>query len=69
MKSTKIRKLGESSALEIRFDAFNVFNRVNFALPSGSIFSGTSGPNAAAGKIRGIVGTARQMQFSARFVF
>jgi hypothetical protein len=69
MKSTRIRKLGESSALEIRADAFNIANHTNFALPSGAIFAGTSGANAGAGKITSIVGTARQLQFSARFVF
>jgi hypothetical protein len=69
MKSTKIRKFGEGSAVEIRADAFNLFNRTNFALPSASIFSGAAGPNVSAGRITGIVGTARQLQFSARFVF
>ena len=69
MKSTRIRKFGESSSLEIRADAFNVFNRTNFGLPSSSILSGPTAYSAAAGKINSITGTARQLQFSARFLF
>jgi hypothetical protein len=69
MKRTRIAKLGESAGLEIRADAFNIFNRTNFSLPSGAIFAGTTGANANAGRISNITGTARQLQFSARFVF
>jgi hypothetical protein len=72
MKSTKIRKLGESSSLEIRGDFFNVFNHTNLGLPSGGVFTGTVGNgvvSSTAGVISTGVGTARQLQFSARFVF
>jgi hypothetical protein len=72
MKSTRIRKLGEASSLELRGDFFNVFNHTNLGLPSGGVFSGTVGNGliaSTAGVISTGVGTARQLQFSARFVF
>jgi hypothetical protein len=72
MKSTKLPKLREGSTLELRGDFFNVTNHVNFSLPSAGVFQGSPGNGVQAplaGYISSIVGTARQLQFSARAVF
>ena len=73
MKSTSLPKLGEAAGIwSSADDFFNVLNHTNFGLPNNTIFNGTAGAvtaNAAAGRISTIIGTARQLQFSARFVF
>jgi hypothetical protein len=72
MKSTRLPKMGESGALLIRADFFNLANHANFSLPGSSIFSGTlAAPavNATVGQITSTVGTARQLQFSATIQF
>jgi outer membrane receptor protein involved in Fe transport len=55
----------EKVTLQFRFDAFNVFNHINFGTPSGNIeqagaINGGPGPNGA---------NPRQLQFSARVQF
>ena len=71
LKNTKIPKLGESTSFQIRADVFNVLNHTNFQLPSGTVFtSSTAGAyNIAGTQSTAILGTARQLQFSARMVF
>ncbi len=63
--------LGETRQLQIRFEAFNVFNIQNLAAPgsSGSANGTTIGNATGVGGITSIVGTPRQMQFGARFTF
>ena len=40
-KDTKLGFLGESGSLQFRAEIFNLLNRANFSLPSGTIFNGT----------------------------
>ena len=60
MKSTKIT---ESKAFEIRAEFFNVFNVVNFGLPSNIVL----GPGF--GEISRTAGTSRQIQFSLKLIY
>ncbi|HEX9595805.1 MAG TPA: hypothetical protein VF982_02905, partial [Anaerolineales bacterium] len=61
--------LTEAAKLQFRFEAFNLFNRVNFATPSRNMFNASGRPAATAGQITSTVGTARQMQFALRLTF
>ena len=72
VKRTKLPKFGEAAALEIRGDFFNSMNHTNFSLPNTTIYNGSVGKptvNSAAGTISATATPARQLQFSARFVF
>jgi hypothetical protein len=63
--------LGETRQLQLRFEAFNVFNIQNLAAPGSSgTANGTTITNATGvGAITSIVGTPRQLQFGAKFSF
>jgi len=70
-KSIPIR---EGWNLQLRFEAFNVFNVQNFDVPGGIGSAGGSGVNlnvANPGRISGLAAgtTPRQLQFGLRFVF
>ncbi len=54
---------GELGTLEFRAEFFNIFNKVNFGLPS-NVVSGTG-----FGKISKTAGTSRQIQFSLKLIF
>jgi hypothetical protein len=70
MKATKIRKLGEAGALQIRGDMFNVINHPNFAEPNTTIITSAGGAiSPTAGAISTTISSSRQLQFSARLVF
>ena len=61
----------EGWSLQLRFEAFNVFNVQNWDVPSGvGISSGTT-INANAGQVTGLAGgtNPRQLQFGLRFQF
>jgi outer membrane receptor protein involved in Fe transport len=60
--------LGGSRRLQLRLEGFNITNRVNFGLPSSTVFN-SSGPVATAGQITSIIGTARQFQFGGKITF
>jgi hypothetical protein len=79
MKNTKI---SETMSLQLRLDVFNLFNRANFADPSGGLVQGDNNtliPTAFFGQSISTVGNQlggllgfggpRQMQLSARFNF
>lgn len=79
MKNTKIN---ERISIQIRAELFNIFNHPNFYFPSGTtVFNPGSAqtnyqatPNATAGQITSLVGTAvtgaaRQTQFSLKLLF
>jgi hypothetical protein len=70
VKSTPIGAAGRT--LQVRLEAFNVFNRANFAVPSGQVFPGvsaTEAPLATAGQITRTVGSARQLQIGLKLSF
>jgi hypothetical protein len=56
-------KLTAAARLQLRIEAYNVLNAVNFANPNGVL------GNAAFGTISSTVGTPRQMQFAAKVLF
>jgi hypothetical protein len=60
--------LGSRYRLQLRFEAFNVLNRANFALPATTVFN-SAGLVENAGEITDIVGSARQMQLGVKFEF
>ena len=58
-------KFGGTTDVELRWDIFNVFNTVNYALPENVI----GGAGTDFGKITNTIGGPRVMQFGARFRF
>lgn len=73
MKNTRLGQwLGESGNLQIRVEAFNLFNRANFAPPALTAFAGTTDgevPLPTFGRIRSTVTSSRQIQLGLRLVF
>jgi hypothetical protein len=64
--------LGPAGRLELRIEGFNIFNRVNYGVPSLLAFAGTADneqPLPTFGRIRSTVTSARQVQVGARVVF
>jgi hypothetical protein len=65
-------RLGSAGRVELRIEAFNVFNRVNFGVPSLAAFAGEQDnerPLATFGRIRYTATAARQVQVGARLAF
>jgi hypothetical protein len=72
VKNTRCRCLGRDGAIELRVEAFNVFNRANFALPNRVVFAGISegeAPLSTAGQITSTVTPARQVQLGLKVKF
>ncbi|MBI4482457.1 MAG: TonB-dependent receptor [Acidobacteria bacterium] len=63
--------LTEAVNLQFRFEAFNLFNRANFSLPSAKlIFTDASGtPAGNFGRITRTTSTSRQVQFVLKLIF
>ncbi len=65
-------RLGPAGLVELRVEAFNVFNRANFSTPSLLAFAGTSdgeAPLPTFGRIRQTTTSARQIQLGVRVQF
>jgi len=65
-------RLGPAGNLELRIEAFNVFNHANFGIPSLIAFSGQrdgEAPLSTFGRIRSTVTSSRQVQVGLRVVF
>ena len=56
--------MNHNRVLQLRLEAFNVFNIQNLGVPSGTTIG-----VAGAGQVTSIVGTPRQIQLGARFLF
>jgi hypothetical protein len=54
---------GRSREIQIRLEAFNVFNEPHYAQPNATV------DLLQAGRITGIVGTMREMQLGVKFLF
>lgn len=61
--------LNGARRLEVRVEAFNLFNRVNFGVPSNVIFNPDGSYNANAGRITTTQTPGRQIQLGLRFTF
>jgi len=64
--------LGEDTSVQIRVEAFNLFNRANFAPPGLTVFAGAADnetPLPTFGRIRSTVTSARQIQLGVRLQF
>lgn len=71
-KETAWPLLGPGGRLEIRVEAFNLFNRANFGPPALVAFAGASDneqPLASFGRIRNTITSARQLQLGVRVRF
>ena len=65
-------RIGPAGAVEVRVEAFNVFNRVNYGIPSLVAFAGQrdgEAPLTTFGRIRSTTTPARQVQLGLRVVF
>jgi hypothetical protein len=59
----------EDTKLQFRFEAFNLFNRVNLGTPARTVRNTSGVLNATAGRIDSTVGTPRQLQFALKLTF
>ncbi|MDQ3439068.1 MAG: TonB-dependent receptor, partial [Planctomycetota bacterium] len=72
VKDTAWPLLGSGGRLEVRVEAFNIFNRANFGPPQLTAFAGTADvepPLASFGRIRNTITSARQIQLGVRVRF
>jgi hypothetical protein len=72
VKDSALSALGSGGRVEIRIEAFNIFNRANFGPPTLIAFTGTPDneqPLASFGRVRNTVTTARQIQLGVRVRF
>jgi outer membrane receptor protein involved in Fe transport len=70
----KITRIKENMSVELRAEAFNLFNHPNFGLPGQLLFSGIDAngdgiPNPAAGQITNTINAQRELQFALKFRF
>jgi len=64
--------IGENKRIQLRAEAFNIFNHIVLTTPSASIaptYSGGTVSYGSAGVVSAIANTPRQLQFAARFTF
>ena len=66
---SKTVPLTGSRRLEVRLEAFNLFNRVNFGVPANVIFNPDGSYNGNAGRITTTQTPARQIQLGLRLTF
>ena len=72
VKNTRWSRLGEGGNVQLRIEAFNLFNRTNFGNPSLLAFSGAvnnEAPLASFGRIRSTITSSRQIQLGLRVTF
>jgi hypothetical protein len=67
MKNHQIR---ERFNLQLRAEAFNLFNKTNFGFPSTlTLYNATGGAVGGAGGITSTANYSRQLQFAVKFMF
>jgi hypothetical protein len=72
VKNSKWSRLGEDGKIQLRLEAFNLFNRTNFGPPNLLAFAGAADnerPLATFGRIRSTITSSRQIQLGLRIVF
>ncbi len=71
LKNIRWSRLGENTRIQLRVEAFNLFNRTNFSPPSLLAFSGVDGegPLPSLGRIRSTVTSSRQIQLGLKIAF
>jgi len=72
VKNTRWDLLGEEGSVQLRLEAFNLFNRANFAPPSLIVFTGAADneqPLSTFGRIRSTTTSSRQVQLGVRLTF
>lgn len=71
LKSVHWSRLGDSTRIQLRIEAFNIFNRANFSVPSLLALSGVDNeaPLSTLGRIRSTVTSSRQIQLGLRITF
>jgi hypothetical protein len=72
VKNTRWGVLGDEGAVQLRLEAFNLFNRANFAPPSLIAFTGAADneqPLSTFGRIRATTTSSRQVQLGVRLTF
>jgi hypothetical protein len=72
VKNTSLSPQSGARNLQVRLEVFNLFNRANFAVPSGLVFAGVAqseAPLVSAGQITRTVSSARQLQLGVKFTF
>ena len=74
IKTFRLPRINDSARLQFRMEAFNLFNRANFAAPSLTAFNGTSTTGteetlSSFGQILRTITSSRQIQFGLRFTF
>lgn len=62
-------ELGGTRSFQIRVEAFNVLNRSNFGFPTAELFNVDGTYRSDAGQITSTIGTPRQIQLGAKFVW
>jgi hypothetical protein len=77
VKDTPLRYLGEAGSVQFRAEFFNILNRSNFGMPSGTVFSASTkdigayseAPLSTAGQITTTATTSRQIQLALKIIF
>ena len=71
LKNIRWSRLGDAARIQLRVEAFNLFNRTNFSPPSLLAFSGVDGegPLPSLGRIRSTVTSSRQIQLGLKIAF
>lgn len=72
IKTFRLKQVSDGARLQFRVEAFNLFNRANFAPPSLVVFNGTAPTEVALssfGRILRTLTPSRQIQFGLRFTY